>query len=224
MNIWVEIMPGWGQNKCKGPQCKYSRGPQKSGKKSSSCEERIQKGSETEKRGTARGEWRKSGFTKYNWTNRQGFFILSWQETMCVFSHSINLSLCLLILRWKKSTTTTNWQHNPYNNPYRYYLLSKHLCKYYCTLSFRISYKKILCNYPRGKHYFYFPCAKAFKSMKLKQDQIIFVNKRDKVNKFQLWIVPNSHRIKYLTWHKVPSNQWIRWYKASYYCKTIRTT
>ena len=38
--------------------------------------------------------------------------------------------------------------------------------------------------------------------MKLKQGQIIFVNKQKEVNKFQL-LIPSNNRIKDLTYHKV---------------------
>lgn len=158
-----------------------------------------------------------------------GIFYSELTRNHVSFSHSKHtvfswhLRLCLLILGWKKINYNHYRQHNPYYNPYHYYLLSEHLCKYYHASGFRISYKEILCNHPSENHGFNFPCAKAFKSMKLKQGQIIFVSKWNKVNKFQLLIVPNNHRIKYLTWHKVLLNQWIKLYKASYYCN-IRTT
>lgn len=52
-------------------------------------------------------------------------------------------------------------------------LIFQHLCEYCPASAFRICYKKTLCNHPSEKHDFNFPCAKAFRSTKLKPGQNI---------------------------------------------------
>lgn len=43
-----------------------------------------------------------------------------------------------------------------------------------------------MCNHASEQHDFNFPFSKAFKSIKLKEGQIIFVNKQNEVNEFEL--------------------------------------
>lgn len=49
-----------------------------------------------------------------------------------------------------------------------------------------------MCNHASEQHDFNFPFSKAFKSIKLKEGQIIFVNKQNDINKFQLLIEINN--------------------------------